>query len=108
MTERDSRGRVIPEVGQVWADNDRRNRGRTLKIVSIGKEKVRMEVLTNTDEVQAMIDIPGEIRGYQPKDRRGKQVLVSPHRLHPTSTGYRLIERTSPDETDVPNIAGPA
>lgn len=62
--------RPIPSVrpGQVWADNDSRSRGRTVRVVSVdddGKATVRSG---------------------------GKLTRIRLDRFRPTSTGYRLVE----------------
>lgn len=66
-------------VGQVWADNDPRCEGRTVKIVAIemGYERRAVcEVLT----------LAGGKTASQQRD-----VRIKVDRLHPTSTGYRLV-----------------
>lgn len=80
--------------GQIWADNDKRNEGRTLRVETIthvdGKpHTVRCTILTNTNEVQASLDAVGQ-RIYS--DARGKQTHIRLDRMRPTSTGYRLIQ----------------
>lgn len=63
-------------VGQIWADADSRSEGRTIRIESVNESHAYCEVLT-------------AIGGGVPKIRRVR-VLID--RLHPTNTGYRLIE----------------
>ncbi len=73
-------------VGSIWADNDPRCGGRTVKIVAIEMWDVHRaicEVRTNPD-------------GKPPVT--GRVVRIKVDRLHPTSTGYRLIE--DPTEGD--------
>ncbi len=72
-------------VGDVWADNDRRQDGRTLKVVHVEDGKARLQVVTNRNAWR-----PGDPWN---QDRVGKYVTVSVARMRPTSTGYRLIER---------------
>lgn len=70
-------------VGQTWADNDPRSEGRTLKVVALEMgyvRRVQCEVLTD----------PG---GEPP--RRAREVHIKVDRLHPTSTGYRLVSEAS-------------
>lgn len=67
-------------VGQVWADNDWRSEGRTVRIVSVGASRVIAEVLT-------------ERFGKVPRSKRQTRILIS--RLRPNSTGYRLIQDVS-------------
>lgn len=73
--------RITPKVGQVWADNDPRATGRTLKIIAIDGERVQFEVITNRDNAS-----PHE------QDRRGRKTWVKAARLIPTMTGYRFIK----------------
>lgn len=65
------------QVGQVWADNDPRSRGRTLKVVAIVGEHATCVIVTN------------DVRAH--RDRRGKHTRVALRRFKPTQTGYRLI-----------------
>ncbi len=81
--------------GQVWADNDPRAVGRTLRVDAIDGDKAICTVLTNTAETQAFLDRPDTKPAYMASaygDRRGKQTRVSLKRFVPTSTGYRLLE----------------
>ncbi|GEL48577.1 hypothetical protein CHO01_36930 [Cellulomonas hominis] len=92
-------------VGQVWADNDPRCAGRTLRVLEVltdaaGHEVARLEQLTNSADDQRLIDdakAPGRSRGafvgaqWVPADGRGKVVTVKVRRMRPTSTGYRLV-----------------
>jgi hypothetical protein len=90
------RGPVIPDVkvGQVYADNDRRSAGRTLRVDAIEDGKALCTVLTNEAVTQAYIDDPASKPNWMPrayKDQRGKQTRIALSRFVPTSTGYRLI-----------------
>jgi hypothetical protein len=82
-------GTVI-RVNQVWADNDSRCRGRrTVRVVGFetpdhalpNARRAVCEVLTGWD---------GEV------PERPKRVRIQVDRMHPTSTGYRLIEDVAP------------
>lgn len=68
-----------PKVGQVWADNDWRSKGREVLIVAI-------------DETHATV----EVTAAQPLSGRpttiGRQTRIRLNRFKPTSTGYRLID----------------
>ena len=64
-------------VGQVWADNDPRVKGRTVKVEAIEGEKALCRVLA------APFD--------SPETRTGHTTRISARRFTPTSTGYRLI-----------------
>lgn len=79
--------RITPKVGQVWADNDPRMAGRTLKIIAIDGERVQFEVIENDQEAQRNVD-----DGFLRSDRRGKKSWVKAARLIPTMTGYRFIK----------------
>jgi hypothetical protein len=85
--------------GQIWADNDLRSAGRTLRVDVIEDGKAVCTVLTNDNETQAALqhaygsygegDVPvGEFS----EDRRGKTTRISAARFKPTRTGYRLIQ----------------
>jgi hypothetical protein len=65
-------------VGQIWADNDPRCKGRTVRIFGFDDAgRATCVVLTNADGKPPAI---------------GRVVRIKVDRLHPTSTGYRLIE----------------
>lgn len=66
---------VVP--GQIWADNDPRSFGRTLRVVAVGKNVARCVVLT-----------PAESSSSYTVGRTRMIALV---RFRPVSNGYRLI-----------------
>ncbi|MCC3333552.1 hypothetical protein [Nocardia abscessus] len=66
-------------VGQVWADNDPRSEGRTLKVVAIEMGFVRRAVCEPVTEI-----------GGKPA-KPGRTVRIKVDRMWPTSTGYRLV-----------------
>lgn len=79
-------------TGQVWADNDIRSKGRTVKVESVDGEHAVCVVLTNTDDQQDVLDrYPGQrIQGYT--DRRGRSTRIAVRRLLAGgSRGYRLV-----------------
>ena len=82
-------------VGQVWADNDPRSRGRTIKVHAIEGTKAVCSVLTNDHEVQTYVDgrkaRPAWARNAF-QDQRGKIVRISLSRFKPTSSGYKLVQ----------------
>ncbi|WP_190253552.1 hypothetical protein [Dactylosporangium sucinum] len=80
--------------GQVWADNDPRCAGRTLRVDAVDDDKALCTILTNSDTTQELIDNPAQSPWYRRSDRRGKQTRISLARFVPTSTGYRLIQDT--------------
>lgn len=63
-------------IGQIWADNDRRAKGRTVRIVEIVGKHVYVETVTGV--------------GGKPAPPRKPQRLLL-HRLRPNSTGYRFV-----------------
>jgi hypothetical protein len=81
-----------PQVrpGQVWADNDKRAEGRTLRVDAVFGATALCTVLTNSNNVQRTLDT-GTARLYGNSDRRGKRVQVAVRRMRPTSSGYRLV-----------------
>ena len=82
--------------GQIWADNDWRSAGRTLRVERIEGDKAVCVILTNADKAQKNIDQAQGKPGYYAdfKDTRGKTTRLSVSRMRPTSTGYRLIRDT--------------
>lgn len=86
--------------GQVWADNDPRITGRTLRVEQVVDGVALCTVLTNDDESQAKIDAhgsPGRSGRYVdgtwvPGDRRGATTKVRVSRMRPTVGGYRLMQ----------------
>lgn len=85
---------TTPEVkpGQVWADNDWRSRGRTLRVLSIDGEHAVCEVLTLSIQQQRMVDQGSAWAN----DVRGKTRRIALRRMKPTHTGYRLVEDVQP------------
>ncbi|WP_280448420.1 hypothetical protein [Nocardia brasiliensis] len=71
-------GTVI-EVGQVWADNDRRSEGRTMRVVAIEMGYIR----------RAVCELLTDVGGLEPS--RPRTVRIKVDRMHPTSTGYLLV-----------------
>lgn len=63
--------------GQIWADNDRRSRGRTLKVLRVEAEHALCEVLT---------DGP-----YPHRSAVGRTTSIRLSRFKPNSTGYRYL-----------------
>lgn len=70
---------TVVRVGSVWADNDSRCEGRTLKVIAIEMgyhRKAVCEVLTAAGG----------------KATRRRDVRIQIDRFWPTSSGYRLLE----------------
>ncbi len=81
------------EVGQVWADNDSRSVGRTIRVDAIDGAKATCTIITNSDDTQQYVDGVKVRAAYEQnayKDRRGQKVKIAIKRFKPTSTGYRL------------------
>jgi hypothetical protein len=66
------------EVGQVWADNDWRSAGRTLRVDAVDETHATCTILTNQNS-----------HGY--RDMRGRTTRIALRRFKPNSTGYRLV-----------------
>ena len=71
-------GTALPDVntGQVWADNDQRSAGRTLRVDAVDGDRAVCTVLTVATDSTA---------------KPGRQVRIALTRFRPTSTGYRLL-----------------
>lgn len=88
-----------PDVrpGQVWADNDPRSVGRTLRVDRLLNdakgEYAVCTVLTNTKFVtNRLAQVAAAPDRWAPvQDRRGRQTSVRLTRFRPISTGYRLV-----------------
>ncbi len=78
--------------GQVWADNDWRSEGRTVRVDRVDSRYAYCTVLTNTNNAQRMLD--GKLNGWA-VDRRGKETRILRERMRPTSTGYRLVSEAT-------------
>jgi hypothetical protein len=77
--------------GQVWADNDQRSAGRTVRVERIEGDKAICTVLTNITSTQAHLD--GNVAAaWGVRDTRGKTTRISLARFRPTQSGYRLVE----------------
>ena len=65
-------------VGQIWADNDPRCRGRrTVRVAEVGETAAVVEAVTDWD---------GN------KSTAPRRTSIRLNRFRPTSTGYRLIQ----------------
>ncbi|MFF2566747.1 hypothetical protein [Streptomyces sp. NPDC058084] len=65
--------------GQVWADNDRRSAGRTVRVDEVDTRYAYCTVLT----------------AATPGGRTGQRTRIALERMRPTSTGYRLLDGAS-------------
>ncbi|CAM5466122.1 hypothetical protein [Streptomyces aurantiogriseus] len=64
------------QVGQVWADNDKRGEGRTVRVDEVDVRYAYCTVLT----------------AATPGGRTGHRTRIALERMRPTSTGYRLLD----------------
>jgi hypothetical protein len=87
-------GTVI-RVGQVWADADPRMEGRTIRIDDFESVYRRFEYPVRRAVCTVLTGPGGE------PVKRPREVRIKADRLHPTSTGYRLLS----DPTDTPAAA---
>ncbi len=95
----------IPDVqpGQVWADNDKRAAGRTVRVDRIEDGTAFCTILTNRDVTQEDLDRYAQ-KGQEPRgvrDMRGKPTKIALARFKPTATGYRLAQ----DAQEVPDAS---
>ena len=68
---------VAVRPGQVWADNDRREKGRTVRVDSVDGRFAYCTVLTARDNAL--------------NPRVGHSTRIAVNRMRPTATGFRLI-----------------
>ncbi|MGR6924264.1 hypothetical protein ACU635_59225 [[Actinomadura] parvosata] len=93
-------------AGQVWADNDPRAAGRTLRVERLDGDQAICMVLTNSDSTQRHLDAYARPRPHSNRpilrDTRGTLRRIALSRFRPTSTGYRLVEDSAgvPDGDD--------
>jgi hypothetical protein len=78
-------------VGQVWADNDPRSKGRTVRVLAVANDRATCKVLTDIED-------PAQ----RTRSAVGKITRISLRRLRPTSTGYTLIEDVAEATTKHP------
>lgn len=72
---------IAVREGQIWADNDKRSKGRKVLILAIDRR----------NEVDfAICEVKSVAKGYDKKGI-GKKTLVRLDRFRPTSAGYRLV-----------------
>ncbi|MGN5379056.1 DUF6354 family protein [Streptomyces lasalocidi] len=83
---------TLPEVrpGQVWADNDRRSKGRILRVDAVSARHAQCVVLISAT----------------PGGRTGHTVRILLERMKPVSNGYRLL--TDDETSSMPSEGGGA
>jgi len=74
--------------GQLWADNDARAEGRTLRVDRIAGDYAVCTVLTNSALNQAALD---EGKSWA-RDMRGRPATILLRRFRPGRSGYTLIK----------------
>lgn len=79
---------------QVWADNDWRSEGRTLRVIRTDETHALCEVLTDSVSHRAYV-----ANGVS-RSRVGTTARIALKRFRPTSTGYREIRTTTPAKAD--------
>jgi hypothetical protein len=71
----------VVRPGQVWADSDKREAGRTVRVERVECQYAYCRVLTPRDA--------------NPLGRIGHEVRILIDRMRPTSTGYRLVSEAT-------------
>lgn len=81
---------TLPHVrsGQIWADNDKRSKGRTLRVEAVSARHAQCVVLTSAT----------------PNGRTGHTVRILLERMKPVSNGYRLL--IDGETSDWPSAGG--
>lgn len=72
--------------GQVWADNDPRAEGRTLRVVEVTEVRALCEVISQSQA-------PGFVHAT---DTRGRLTRIALARFRATARGYRLVQDVAP------------
>lgn len=67
------------QVGQIWADNDKRSSGRRVRIVEV-------------DATHATVELVGARQRGVSSAEPGRRTRIRLDRFKPTSTGYRLLD----------------
>lgn len=67
--------------GTVWADNDKRSTGRTVRVDHVAGNYAYCTVLSNRNDWER----DGE------QDKRGREVRLSVRRMRPVATGWTLV-----------------
>lgn len=82
---------VIVQPGQVWADNDARCDGRTLRVL-------RVEQNTRKGGPVAVCQVLTDAHGVPVAATRTVRIRLS--RMRPTSTGYRFLHHVTEENSD--------
>ncbi|MFI7469964.1 hypothetical protein [Nonomuraea sp. NPDC049646] len=78
--------------GSLWADM--RAPGRTILVESLDGRHAICTTLTNSHEVQRVIDLPKEVTCSNSRDMRGTTHRISLHRFRPTCKGFVFVTAT--------------
>lgn len=90
---------VKVEVGQVWADNDKRAAGRRIKVLRLYTVRRRIRVGSRRvltaeygDVAYAYCEVVAERPGRIGASTLGRKVHIQVGRMQPTATGYWLVK----------------
>ncbi|TDE19708.1 hypothetical protein E1295_47600 [Nonomuraea mesophila] len=78
--------------GSIWADLYAH--GRTVVVEAIDGTHAICTTLTNSHEVQRVIDLPREITRSNPRDMRGTTHRISLDRFRPIHKGFEFVTAT--------------
>ena len=73
---------LVVEPGQIWADNDARSEGRTLRVDSVDASYAHCTILSDANDQE-----------QSGSSRAGKTTTIQLNRMRATSTGYRLLPK---------------
>jgi len=78
--------------GSIWADQQAL--GRTVLVEAIDGEHAICTTLTNSQEVQRVIDLPRQVTCSNPRDMRGTTHRIKLDRFRPTCKGFVFVTAT--------------
>ena len=81
-----------PDVrpGQIWADNDKRGYGRTVRVVEIVERHIGGRPSMGRGVLHAVVEQVSARDGYRPAG--GRRTTIRLDRFRPTASGYRLVQ----------------
>ena len=71
------------QVGQIWADNDPRHKGRMIQVKKIEPPLAICKILTNRND--------WDKEAWKTKSMVGREVKIKLRRFKPTASGYKLM-----------------
>ncbi len=80
------------KVGQVWADNDPRSEGRTVRVDVVDGRRAFCTVITNSNLVQQDVSDPHRVLPVN--DRRGKTTSIHLDGFDGSRRGYVLVKES--------------